>query len=479
MLITRLARQLGGTLHLRRDDDITLLCHDSRSCTPGSAYFSFHGLHVDGDMFIADAISHGASLIVSDARHEDLEDLASFIVLEGGNIRRAYALASDALFDHPSGRTGVIGVTGTDGKTSTCHYIHQLLGMCGHRAGLLSTTSVDDGTGVVPSPYHNTTPEAYDVYRTMASSCGNGLEHFVLECSSHALSSTYDRLAGCGYAASCFTRITSEHLEFHRSRDEYFEAKLNLARHTHGPVFVYENSPVLERLQSIKRQDLVTLRCPQVVRRDIDGLVFMHEGKSHALPFFSDFALENAWMAACLVSRLLRIPLETVLQHLEKLDNPPGRQEIMTIDGRTVVIDFAHTPDAFDRLMTSIRLVHPSGSLIALFGASGDRDVGKRRGMGQAAMRHCQTIILTEDDPRSEDVYDICADIARGIDPGRCSLYTIPHREDAIRQAVRLSKPGDVVLLLGIGCQRTIDHLTYQIPWDEKAAVEKAFREVE
>lgn len=478
MLTSRLAQHLGGTLLLWSDDDIVTLCHDSRACAPGCAYFAFKGIHFDGEDFIGEAIARGASLVVCSTRHPDLESSASFIILADGDVRHAYAVASDALFSHPSGRISLIGVTGTDGKTSTCHYIHQLLRNMGRRCGLLSTTSVDEGDGMMPSPYANTTPEAFDVQRTIAKAADGGAGHFVLECSSHALDRRYDRLAGCIFSSSCFTRITSEHLEFHGTWDDYVDSKLNLARRTRGPVFVYDDNPVLERLKTICPHSLVVLTRPEVVDRDGDGLDFVHEGHRYHLPFFPDFALENAWMAALLVSTLTHTPPALVLCDLANLVNPPGRQEMMSIAGRLVVIDFAHTPDAFDRLMTSLRLVHPSGSFIALFGASGNRDRSKRRLMGDVAARHCSTVILTEDDPRQEDVMDICNDITDGIEPGRCRLRICPQRSKAVEEAVRLSRAGDVILLLGVGPQKALDHYTYHMPWNERQAVLDAFKEV-
>ncbi len=472
------ARQLASGLHGQLcgpDVQVTRIDYDSRLCQEGSAYFAFPGIHHDGDDFIQDALDHGARLVVSRNEPCGLGGGVAHIKV-GGNIRSAYAKAVDLFFKHPSSRLEVIGVTGTDGKSSTCFYAYSLLKALGVKVGLLTTTSVDTGQGVVPSPWANTTPEAWDVEGSLVAAAEAGCTHFVLECSSHALSNVYDRLACIDFHSSAITRVSSEHLEFHGSLDAYLDAKARLYEKTRGLVFCYEGNSVMDHLTD--RSRLVALTRPQVVSRNLSGLRFRLRGRDYSLPFFQDYALENAFEAACLVAQAAGKELDEVLSHLGGLANPPGRCEMLKSPrGFLAVIDFAHTPDAMDRIFSSFRQV-TQGGFIALFGSSGERDRSKRRAMGEVAGRWCRQIVLSEDDPRAEGAESIAREIANGI-TGRAQCRFIERREEAVAYALSLAREDDVVFLLGMGHERTLDYGDHKRAYDEGQVARKILKEME
>lgn len=438
---------------------ITSLEFDSRSCMRGSVYFAFPGLHAHGDVFSLDAIRHGACAIVTCKRHIELEDRATFFIVPESDVRRLYALSSARFFNEPSKRTRVIGVTGTDGKTSTSYYLWQLLTKLGLPCGLSSTVYTSSGRTLEENRSHNTTPEAFLTQALIARSVDNGAGHFVLESSSHALSDEYSRLEGTVFSSALYTSVTSEHLEFHHSLEAYWQSKLNLARKTEGPVLVYAENPLVPSLGEIAKDRLVLLEHPQITEQNADGLDFICCGRKAHLPFFAPFALDNAFLALMCASEESGISIPELLPLLSTLKNPEGRQEIFKSGGITVVVDFAHTANGIESILGAWRAVQKEGRFITVFGASGERDTSKRSGMGRAASAYSDLIILTEDDPRSESVEDICTQIARGI--GRTEYRTIVHREDAVRAAISSAGPGDTVFLLGLGPQKTLAYDGY------------------
>lgn len=472
---TELAGHLRGRAIIRKNLPIRNIQHDSRSCTPGSAYFAFPGLHHDGCSFIGDAINRGASLIVS-PQAADADPRADHIILESGQIRQAYALASSLFYGNPSADTAVAGVTGTDGKTSTSYYLYQLLNGLGLRSALSTTVLVDDGRGLIRSPFHNTTPEAWDVQGMIRRSVESGCAGFVLEASSHALSTDYSRLLGTSFRLAIFTRITSEHLDFHKSWDAYAQSKLNLARMCSGPVVVYRDSPLLESLSRTVPSRLVVMDRPEITGTDREGLTFRYGHAQYRLPFPYPFALENAFAAAAAAALITGNGMDAVLERLRDLSNPPGRQEVLCIAGRTAVIDFAHTPDAISRLLSSFRSLYPDSRFITVFGASGERDRTKRPLMGRAASDESSLIVLTEDDSRDEDTQDICRQIATGITGADHLIIT--GRMAAVTEAARVSRPGDVIFLLGIGVQDTLTRQGKAEKWDERAAITAALEDL-
>lgn len=461
-------------------ETVSSLEYSSKECRPGSAFFCFSGLHTDGSLYIADACAHGAVLAVTDHMPDEKVDGIEYIVTEK-NIRSMYALSASAFFDNPWKKLVMIGVTGTDGKSSTSDFIYQLLKMQGKKCALLSTIYMDNGKGREYSPYRQSTPEAFQVQSFLHSALENGCTHAVIECTSHALSPEYDRLAGVHFIASAFTKISSEHMEFHKSMERYIGAKLRLATNTEMKnAFIYSDNKALSFMDDETAGKFTILEKPTVESINEDHIDYRYSGRSYTFPFSEEYMLQNGFEAAALVSRITEKPLSEVLEDARELKHIRGRSEhIQNTIGRNIIIDFAHTPDSFNSLFAAYRKLYKDGAFIAVFGAAGNRDTSKRAGLGMEAARFCEHIIITEEDPREESDEKIADDIISGIPEGlrsRRDIRVIDDRRSAIRCALELSNAGDTIFFLGKGHETSMEKRGVKIPYSEYAVVEEELR---
>lgn len=468
-----------------------LLAYDSRKVAPSSVFFAFAPMPGGrpGSDFIADAIARGAAEVVCQDSPQAREQEA----LHPG-VRFVFAANPQAEFSrrtalrHPeAGSLRLVGVTGTDGKTTTCNFLHQILNLAGTRAGLLSTVSLDDGTRKRPSPYRQSTPEADALYAFLSSCAGNGLGTVVLEATSHALDPRTSRLSRLVFDGAVYTSLTSEHLEFHGSLEAYIQSKLNLARQTRGGGFVLapEGGPRNAQIrQSFPGARFGTYGVSglRVVSRTLTETVLQAGGQEGdgkpivRFPYGEECYLANA-AGALEAARLLtgRAIDASILGRLSPVE---GRMEAFPTRRGLFIIDFAHTEDSFDRLMRFVRSQRPRARMCAVFSSGGRRDTAKRARMGAVAARFCQTIILTSEDPRDEGFERITADILQGVGASGARIILEPDRREAIREAARLSTEDAVTLLLGKGHERTIEFENgRKEPWSEKAALLSALEE--
>ena len=462
----------GRFIKNREDSPVTSLCYDSRDCIPGCAFFAFSGTHGSGSSYIDEAVQNGAELIITD---RECGNTGADYIITDGNIRSLYAFSSYLFFGRVSDRLRIIGVTGTDGKTSTCFYIYQLLKACGFRAGLITTVYIDDGSGLVRSPYPNTTPEAFHIHSILSRACENNVDYFIIEATSHALSSQFDRLNSIRYSSCVYTKVSSEHLEFHKTLENYYNAKLNLARRCTGETFIYRDNVLASAME---KENTVFLDHPVIAKAEEDRLFFSENGKMYIFPHPEDFALDNAFLAAAAVRNETGLSEDEILSHMKELENPEGRCETLLIGSRIIVIDFAHTPDAFSALFSSFRKIYPSRGFITVFGASGCRDATKRPHMGHEAAKASRAVIITEDDPREEGFQKISRDILSGIKDTQAEVFVIEKREDALRKAFQISDENDIIFSLGLGAQKSIDYHTHRRSWSEREEIMKAAKEV-
>ncbi len=471
-----LASLLGGEFITSSDHQLTSLEYDSRQVKQGSCFFAFPGIHTSGEKFIEDAINRGAVMIVAGKMPDNLKEHVSCLISER-SIRELYAEASKAFSDNACDRLRLIGVTGTDGKSTTCEMIHDLMNASGFRCGMLSTVTIDDGTGKRPSPFRQSTPEAFHLHSFFSACVANGLKYAVVECTSHALSREYCRLRGVRFSVSLLTTVSSEHLDFHKTIDSYYSAKANLALQTYGPVLIYGDSPALNHFRASAGHRLVLLERPEVVSSSPEKTIFMYKGAIRSVPLFGKYNAYNLTEAAEAVSRLTQTPLEAVFTLSDHVVSPTGRFELIRALGRTFIIDFAHTPDSFSRLLSEMRKTVKTGHFITVFGAAGERDKSKRAGLGHEASLYSNTMIITEEDPRGEDQTDIAIDILEGVDELRRKLihiHTESSREKAIMLAIRLSHEGDTIFLLGKGHESSITYRDHTRPYSEKKALSDA-----
>lgn len=476
-----LSALLGGEFISSGDAKITSLEFDSRHVTAGSCFFAFPGIHTSGENFIEDAVKSGAVMIVTSHRPQVIHNGVSYLIVNRP-VRELYAEASKAFFSNASDALKLIGVTGTDGKTTTSEMIHQLMNALGVRCGLISTVSIDDGTGKHDSPSRQSTPEAFFLHSFFSSCVRNGLEYAVVECTSHALSSEFSRLKGVRFSVSVCTTVSSEHLDFHSTIENYFMSKANLASQTYGPVIIYEDNRALEYFRANAGHRLIVLENPLITSGTLTETCFEYRGEKRSVPLFGAYNAFNFTEAAEAVSRVTGIPLDSVFSFSYGIKPPKGRFQVYRALGRNFIIDFAHTPDSFSRLLSQMRRIVPEGRFITLFGAAGERDRSKRAGLGHEASLWSNTMIITEEDPRGEDQTDIAIDILEGVDEKKRRLihiHTESSREKAIRLAVSLSAPGDTVFLLGKGHEATISYATHSRPYSEEAALMSAIKDAQ
>jgi UDP-N-acetylmuramoyl-L-alanyl-D-glutamate--2,6-diaminopimelate ligase len=468
------------------------LAYDSRDVKPGSLFVAMDGIHSDGHRFVPDAIARGAVAVVHKLALENTAPGITYVRVE--NPRTAMSTLAAQFFDHPSRALHVIGVTGTDGKSSTVWFIVQLLSFLGKRVGFLSTVSFQTDEEIVNNPFRQSTPEASEIHGMLRDMADNGKEFAVVEATSHGLSARTNRLGDVSFNAAVLTNVTHEHLEFHGTFEQYRSDKANLFRSLEShrsqsiPSFGVVNGadPSAEyfcscckvpvhRYSSSGIADLAAVQAQE----DMYGSCFrmLSEGReaSARISIPGPFWIENA-LAACLtVSHLLSIDPLSLAPLAEKLRGVKGRMESVDLGQPFgVIVDYAHTPGAFEKLFPWVRRI-TAGKIIAVFGSAGERDRAKRPMQGETASRYCDIVVITDEDPRGEDRVQILEQIAAGCrnkERGK-DLFLIPDRGEAIRRAFQLASVGDVILLLGKGHEGSIIGPAGPIPWDERNEAER------
>jgi UDP-N-acetylmuramoyl-L-alanyl-D-glutamate--2,6-diaminopimelate ligase len=459
------------------DRSITQLDYDSRSCVAGSLFFAFPGLHSQGADHAQDAMAHGAVAVVAD------HPLACIPTVVSGEVHKTYALMCAAFFDHPEKHLSLIGVTGTDGKSTTCDDVKQLLEAKGIRCGILGTVYMDDGSGKKDSPYRQSTPEAWYLYQFLSRCVQNGCSVVALECTSHALSDQTARLQGIRYAMAIVTNVTSEHLEFHKTIASYVDAKCNLVRRlVPGGTFVSttDNGHLSEFLA------VLPCGCDAVIlHRDVDikidgGDGAIYQGTRYPIASTGLPVLcSNALLAAVACGRYTHTPIEQILPLLSRLTPVEGRMEVIPNRlGLRIIIDFAHTADAYHQVMGFLSQSKGEGRMLALFGAAGERDTSKRAPMGREASTYCDALFLTDEDPRMEASAAIDEDIERGM-VRPIPVYRIDDRREAIRAMFSYAERGDTLLFLGKGHEHSLEKKGVKYPWNEKETVLAMLKEAE
>jgi UDP-N-acetylmuramoyl-L-alanyl-D-glutamate--2,6-diaminopimelate ligase len=485
-------------LELRGDaaTPVTGISYDSREARPGHLFAALEGVHADGHRFIGDALARGAAAVLHS--RPLAEAAAGVAYVRVADTRRSLSPVAAAFHGRPSRRLKVIGVTGTDGKSSTTWFIHQLLGFAGRRSGFLSTVSFQPGDEPVKNPFRQSTPEAPEVHGMLAEMAAGGREFAVVEATSHGLSDRTNRLGDVLFDAGVLTNVTHEHLEFHGTFDRYRSDKANLFRrlgrpkdvdcprfgvvNADDPSAAYFREAATVPVYSYSAVHLADLFAADV-RHDLAGttlrLCTAAGSREARIGFPGPFWVENALAALLGASRMLTAdPLELAPQ-VARLTRVTGRMDYVSLGQPfDVVVDYAHTPGAFERLFPWVREVS-RGRIIVVFGSAGERDPGKRPMQGRVASRWCDIVVLTDEDPRGEDRIAILGEIAAGCEGKRrgTDLFLEPDRPAAIRLAFGLARPGDVVLLLGKGHEGSIIGPEGSAAWDERAEAERALRE--
>lgn len=470
------------------DIEIESIVSDSRCVTEGSLFLCLSGLRTDGHEYEDEAIRRGARVIVAErVRDACVGGAAVRIVLE--NTRKASALLHSAFYGNPANKMKIVGVTGTNGKTSVASLLCEVLRTAGVKCALLGTVSAEDASGRTLSYATGmTTPDPEVLYPMLSEMAESGAEVVVMEVSSHALA--LHKVDAIRFEMGIFTNLTRDHLDFHRSMEEYFEAKKRLFSLCRRACVCIDSSAGRELCAFLK-----TIGCPFVTcsvtpmgdycaldeqRLGFDGVNFVWRTPVGEFALSSalcgTFATINSLMAAA-VAREFGISPDAVALALKQTKGVRGRMETAVSPNAaapTVLIDYAHTPDALERLLFSARELRPSGGRIFLvFGCGGERDRTKRREMAAIASRLADFVIVTSDNSRGEDPEQIFCDILRGIDKEKPYLV-LRDRRNAICEAILTARVRDLVVLAGKG------HEIYEIdaegkhPFDERVIVREA-----
>jgi murE/murF fusion protein len=489
MRLGELVSALDGVAELPgpwRQREVTDLVQDSRKASPGAVFVAVRGFHSDGHQFIPQAVRQGAAAVVAED-HARVEAVSDTLVIRVPDSRRALARLAARFYEYPSRRLALAGITGTNGKTTTSYLVRSIIEAAGHTAGLIGTIDYRIGDRVYPAP--NTTPESLDLQQLLDEMVRRGAQYCVMEVSSHALA--LGRTDGCEFRAAAFTNLSQDHLDFHGTMEDYFQAKLQLFSGLAPDAVAVVNrdderaddiiANTRARVITFGHSDRADVRTSGTVSHGLKGLAFTAATPSGAIsirsPLVGRHNISNI-LAAVGIGLALGFSADAIATGIRGMQAVPGRMEMIN-EGEAfgVIVDYAHTEDALVRLLEAVREV-AAKRVITVFGCGGDRDRTKRPRMGAAAMRGSDIVIVTSDNPRNEDALAIIGEIeagmrdtgvrATGIDSikkdlaGKRPYLVIPDRADAIGTAVSLAAPGDVVVLAGKG------HEDYQIVGEEK-----------
>lgn len=532
---------------------VTNLVFDSRQVEKDSLFFALPGTHTDGNRFIAQAILSGANAIIfqgiltKDQQNEVAKAIISRtmdnmlgdesfkyapVLINVPDARFSMAPVSARFYDNPSERLVVIGVTGTEGKSSTVSFIWQLLRACGKKAGFISTVEYSMGGDALPNPQHQTTPEAPVIQHHLNEMLENGCEYAVVETSSHGLSTKLNRCGNIIFDCGVFMNVTLEHLEFHKNFETYRSDKANLFRaldkHNHvktiagisrkinsigivnledksaeffanctkQPVFGFTSlGKAGKTATSTENEDTELPAIPQCIKYmtalninststslTFDILTPENETISVSSSLPGAFNAYNLMASVFAVSSVTELSYSEVASKIPELVPIKGRMTEIT-EGQPfeVIVDYAHTPSSFETIFPPIRK-RCKGKMICLFGSGGERDLTKRPLQGEIAAKYCDIIILADEDPRNEDPVELLKMIAAGAEKGgkimNQNLFIIHERQKAIREAFKMAQSDDIVLLLGKSHENSIIYKDFVMPYDEISEAKTAIAEM-
>lgn len=464
------------------DPEISSLCFDSRQAGPDSLFFALPGKNSDGTAFIEQAAAKGAAAAIAE---KDVPGSACPVIVVA-DTRRAMADMATAFFEHPDRALKCVGVTGTNGKTTTTYLVRHIFEQASQRCGLIGTIKYIVADEDLPAPH--TTPEAIDIQKLLSEIRDTGGRAVAMEVSSHAIAQ--DRVRGVEFDAAVFTNLTQDHLDYHGSMDAYFEAKAGLfealasQKNKKGRAIINLDDRYGQRLidQFSKRLKIITFgrsvhaefRATSI-RQEMSSTTFTLEarGKSYLvrLPLIGLFNVYNA-LAAMASAVTCGVEMRAAINALATAPQVPGRLERVPAKRNfQVFVDYAHTHDALGNVLRTLRELSPS-HIITVCGCGGDRDRAKRPLMAAAAAELSDHVIITSDNPRSEDPEEILKEMQSGL-RGRAH-EKITDRETAIRRAIELAGPGGIVLIAGKGHEKFQEFADGKIPFDDVAVADRA-----
>ncbi len=446
----------------------TGITYDSRKVKLGNVFVCIKGEHTDGHNYAQQAAENGAALIITQKNLSNIS--CPQIVVK--DTKLALAQLSAKFYDYPSKKLGIIGVTGTNGKTTVTHIVETIFEKAGISCALIGTLGNRPSSGADYSSTEHTTPQASDLQQILASFADKGLERAVMEVSSHALEQ--NRVAECEFSGAVFTNLTQDHLDYHITMENYFEAKSILLRLLKNDSYAIVNSDD-DYFKNLKTEGIKTFTYginnnadikAENIEYSVNGSTFLCKtpdgDKNINLQLTGQFNIYNV-LTAIAVGVAEGIDLNTSVEAVESISGIPGRFEVVSREP-LVIVDYAHTPNGLENVLEAAKeLVPEKGRLICVFGCGGDRDITKRPKMGRIAEKYCDKVVITSDNPRTEDPQQILTDILTGINAlDSKKIIVESDRTIAIEQAILNSWPDDVIVIAGKG------HEDYQIIGTEK-----------
>lgn len=470
--------QVVGSLEV----EVESVCLDSRKAQANSLFVAIKGVHSDGHLFIEQAIKASASVVLLEVLPVDLEEDVTYIVVEDTSY--ALGIVSANFYGNPSKELKLVGITGTNGKTTVATLLFNLFQQMGYHVGLLST--VENKIGKIIIPATHTTPDPITLNALLREMVEDGCDYCFMEVSSHAI--VQQRIAGLRFAGGIFTNITHDHLDFHVTFDHYIKAKKkffdDLNRYAfaltnvddkHGQVmlqntFGHKKTYALHNVADFKAK---------VIENHFDGMLLQIDSHEVWVKLVGGF---NAYNVLAVYAAAILLEQETlkVLTALSEIRGAEGRFETMrSKNGIVGIVDYAHTPDAVENVLETIKGLRTAGQqIITVLGCGGDRDKIKRPLMTKVALKYSDKVIITSDNPRTEDPLEIIREMEVGVDADRRkNVFTISDRREAIRAACHIATAGDIVLIAGKGHEKYQEINGFKHHFDDGEELEKAFNE--
>lgn len=462
--------------------EVNNICFDSRKVASGNVFVATRGTAVDGHKFINSSIEKGAIAIICEEIPAEIKDEIVYVKVRDASS--ALGFMADNFFNQPSSKMKVIAITGTNGKTTVATLLFRLFSNLGYKCGLISTVeNMIDGE-IIPSTH--TTPDAVQLNKLMAEMVEKNCAYCFMEASSHAIHQ--NRMVGINVSGAVFTNLTRDHLDYHKTFDDYIAAKKKLFDGLSKDSFALSNADDKRgavMLQNSKAKKLFySLRTiadftAKILENTFDGLILSIDGSDVHTQLVGDFNAYNL-LAVYATARLLGVEKMDALVSISQLKPAEGRFDYVISEKEKItgIVDYAHTPDALEKVLTTLKTIRTGNeTLFTIIGCGGDRDKGKRPMMAKVAYDNCDMLVLTSDNPRSENADEILNDMKEGIRGHKVAkVLSIADRREAIKVAASLAKRGDIILLAGKGHEKYQEIKGEKFPFDDKKILAETFK---
>ncbi|MBL1221503.1 UDP-N-acetylmuramoyl-L-alanyl-D-glutamate--2,6-diaminopimelate ligase [Chryseobacterium sp. L7] len=482
MIITELLKRIPVVeIHGNNSREISELVFDSRKITENSLYVAVRGTVADGHSYIASSVEKGAKAVVCEEFPEDLNENVTYIKVKDSS--KALGHLASNFYGNPSQKLKLIGVTGTNGKTSVSTLLFDVFKNLGYDSALLSTVEIRIGEKIIPATH--TTPDVITINKILAQAVEEGCEFAFMEVSSHGISQ--NRIEGFHFKVAGFTNLTHDHLDYHKTFDEYLKTKKRFFDDLEDTAVAITNVDdkngmvMLQNTKAKKKSYALKTMADyhgKSLEIDFNGMLLNFNGKEFWTTLTGRFNVYNLLLVFGIAEEL-GFEQDEILQAISKLKRVSGRFETFKSDGGIFfIVDYAHTPDALENILDSINDIRTKNErLITVFGCGGDRDHSKRPEMGNIATKKSTLAIITSDNPRTEDPAQIIKEIEAGVESQNFSKYTsIPDRKEAIKMAIRFAEPKDIVLVAGKGHENYQDINGVKHHFDDKETINELWK---